>query len=135
MRAYLSSRLVQVGLAMFLLGSGPLLSIIAAASLGLWPDPNPNPIGPGILAAFTFWPSVICIAVGVVRVRMRRPRGAASNKRVKLPGALVLMEAIGSCPGGHRTFVHYPCAGVGVARSLRAIRSMRAIREGRALRR
>ena len=77
MREYLRSRLVQVGLAMLILGSGPLLFIIAAAGLGLWPDPNPNPIGPGILAFFTFWPSVTCIVVGLVRVRLRRNRGAA----------------------------------------------------------
>ena len=77
MREYLRSRLVQVGLAIFILGSGPLLFIIVAASLGPWPDPNPNPVGPGLLAAFTFWPSLICIVIGVVRVRMRRARGAA----------------------------------------------------------
>ncbi len=28
---------------------------------------------------------------------------ALPNKRLKLPGALVLKEAIGSCPGGHAT--------------------------------
>ncbi len=42
--------------------------------------------------------------------------------RLKLPGALVLKEAVGSCPGGHGTFVHYSCAGRRVARSLSAIR-------------
>ena len=36
-------------------GAGPLVFIIAAAALGLWPDPNPNPIGPGLLFFFTFW--------------------------------------------------------------------------------
>jgi hypothetical protein len=77
MREYLRSRLVQVGLTLLIVGSGPLLFIIAAAALGLWPDPNPNPIGPGLLAFFTFWPSVICIVVGVVRVRLRRGHGAA----------------------------------------------------------
>ena len=77
MHEYLRSRLVKLGLAMLILGSGPLLFIIAAAGVGLWPDPNPNPVGPGILAFFTFWPSVICIVVGVIRVRMHRDRGAA----------------------------------------------------------
>lgn len=71
MHKYLASRLVRVGLALFILGSGPLLFIIAAASIGLWPDPNPNPVGPGILAFFTFWPSIVCIVVGVLRVRLR----------------------------------------------------------------
>jgi len=44
------------------------------------------------------------------------------NKRLKLAGALVLREAVGSCPGGHGTFVHYSCAAAWVARSLSAIR-------------
>jgi hypothetical protein len=57
------------------LGTGPLVFIIAAAALGLWPDPNPNPIGPGLLAFLTFWPGVICLVVGIARVRGRK--GAA----------------------------------------------------------
>jgi hypothetical protein len=47
------------------------LFIIVAAALGLWPDPNPNPIGPGLLFFVTFWPAVVCIIIGVVRVRIR----------------------------------------------------------------
>jgi hypothetical protein len=35
-------------------------------------DPNPNPIGPGMLCGLTLWPALICIVVGVVRVRRRR---------------------------------------------------------------
>jgi hypothetical protein len=75
MRGYLQSRLVQVGLGLLILGTGPLLFIIVAAAVGLWPDPNPNPIGPGLLALLTFWPSVICLGIGIARVR--RGRGAA----------------------------------------------------------
>lgn len=77
MGQYLRSRLVWIGLGMLILGSGPLFLIIGAAAVGLWPDPNPNPIGPGILAFLTFWPSLLCIAVGVVRVRLRRNKGVA----------------------------------------------------------
>jgi hypothetical protein len=69
MREYLRSRLVQVGLALLILGTGPLLFIIVAAALGLWPDPDPNPIGPGFLAFLTFWPGVICLVTGISRVR------------------------------------------------------------------
>src|SRR2546430_7430588 len=39
--------------------------------------------------------------------RSRRP----PNKRLKLAGASVPQEAVGSCPGGHGTFVHRSCAG------------------------
>jgi len=69
MRAYLQSRLVKVGLGLLVVGTGPLVFIVAAAALGLWPDPNPNPIGPGLLAFVTFWPAIICIVIGVIRVR------------------------------------------------------------------
>ena len=69
--AYLQSRWVKVGLGLLVLGGFPLVFIIVAASVGLWPDPNPNPIGPGLLFFFTFWPAVICIVIGVVRVRLR----------------------------------------------------------------
>jgi len=71
MHAYLQSTMVRVGLGLLILGSAPLLFIIVAAAIGLWPDPNPNPVGPGLLFAFTFWPAIICIAVGVIRVRLR----------------------------------------------------------------
>jgi len=54
-------------LLIFLLGSGPLLTIIAASKLGLMDDPNPNPVGPGILAMFTFWPSIALMLVRLVR--------------------------------------------------------------------
>jgi hypothetical protein len=68
MRAYFQSRWVKIGVALLVLGSAPLLFIIVAAAVGLWPDPNPNPIGPGLLFFFTFWPAVICILIGIVRV-------------------------------------------------------------------
>lgn len=74
MRDYLGSRLVKVGLGLLIFGTGPLVFIIAAAALGLWPDPNPNPIGPGLLSFLTFWPAVICIVIGVTRVRSRNAR-------------------------------------------------------------
>ena len=44
------------------------------------------------------------------------------NMRLKLAGALVLKEAVGSYPGGHETFVHYSCADGRVARCLSAVR-------------
>ena len=72
MAEYLRSRLVRVGLAWLIVGSAPLLLIILAAAVGWWPDPNPNPIGPGLLFFVTFWPGVICVAIGVARVRSGR---------------------------------------------------------------
>lgn len=70
---YLASGWVKVGLAILLIGTGPLLFIVIAAALGLWPDPHPNPIGPGLLFFVTFWPAIICIVIGVIRVRREVP--------------------------------------------------------------
>ena len=69
MKTYFQNRLFKVGFWLLIVGSAPLVAIILLAAVGLWPDPNPNPIGPGLLAAFTFWPAVICMALGVVQVR------------------------------------------------------------------
>lgn len=60
------------GLILFIVGSGPLLAVIFASGLGLLDDPNPNPIGFGILAGLTFWPAIIMMLIGFVRaVRSR----------------------------------------------------------------
>ena len=69
--------LVWVGVATAALGSAPLLSVIAAAKIGVLDDPNPNPVGLGILAACTFWPGIVLAAVGVVLsvLDFRRPGG------------------------------------------------------------
>ena len=69
MSRYLANRLFKIGFWLFVVGCGPLLAIIVLAAVGLWPDPNPNPIGPGLLMFFTFWPAVICMAIGAAQVR------------------------------------------------------------------
>jgi len=69
---YLRNKWVKVGLALVVFGWGPLCAIILLAAFGLWPDPNPNPIGPGLLFFFTSWPAIICLVLGVVQVRSRR---------------------------------------------------------------
>jgi len=69
---YRDSKLIRVGAAILVLGSGPLLAIIVAAKLGLTRDPNPNPVGFGILAGLTFWPGIILLLVGVLAVWQRK---------------------------------------------------------------
>ncbi len=68
------TRMFWFGIGLLVLGTGPLLAIILAASLGLLSDPDPNPIGPGLLAFFTFWPAVILTVWGLVAsiTRFRR---------------------------------------------------------------
>jgi hypothetical protein len=68
LQRYFRSSLIRFGLGLLIIGTGPLVGIILAAQVGLWPDPNPNPIGPGLLAFLTFWPAVICLLVGFVKV-------------------------------------------------------------------
>jgi hypothetical protein len=68
-RRALSDRMFQVGLAVFVFGSGPLLAIIAASKVGLTSDPNPNPVAFGILAMVTFWPSLLMMAVALRRAK------------------------------------------------------------------
>jgi len=72
MRPFWRSRYFVVGAVLLLVGTGPLVSVIVLASLGLTKDPNPNPIGFGILAFLTFWPSVVLMLLGVVTSRRRR---------------------------------------------------------------
>src|SRR4030095_295536 len=47
-RDYFQSNGVRAEISI-VVSAAPLLLIIAAAWLGLWPDPNPNPVGPGLL--------------------------------------------------------------------------------------
>ena len=73
MNRLFANRLFKIGFWLFVIGSGPLLAIIVLAGIGLWPDPSPNPIGLGLLAFFTFWPSIICMIIGAVQA-MKTPQ-------------------------------------------------------------
>ena len=53
------TKMFRFGLALLIAGSAPLLAVIALSR-----DPNPNPIGWGLLAFVNFWPSVVLIVVG-----------------------------------------------------------------------
>ena len=61
------------GTLILVVGSGPLLTIILLAKLGITKDPNPNPVGCGMLAMFTFWPGLILMLVGLAKSTGRRP--------------------------------------------------------------
>ena len=72
MSSLLRSRYFLVGALLLVFGTGPLLVVILLASLGMTRDPNPNPIGFGILAFLTFWPGVILMVLGFLTSRRRR---------------------------------------------------------------
>ena len=60
------ARLFLSGLIMLLVGSGPLVAVGVAASLGFTVDPNPNPVLFGILAFATFTPAVLLVLGGAI---------------------------------------------------------------------
>ena len=70
--------LFWTGLVIFAVGSGPLLVTILLAALGVTKDPNPNPIGFGIMAMFTFYPSLGLIVGGLMAAFFRH---RAAKKR------------------------------------------------------
>jgi hypothetical protein len=71
------SRMFWIGSILFILGTGPLLTVILLAWMGMTKDPNPNPVGPGLLAFLTFWPSVVLIIIGVVQSYSRYKSGVS----------------------------------------------------------
>ena len=72
MKTFFANRWSRIGLALAILGWSPLLLIVALAALGLWPDPDPNPVGPGILFFLSFWPAIICLGIGAFQT-WRKP--------------------------------------------------------------
>ncbi len=72
MKDYLENRWIRTGAGLVVIGWLPLWAIVFLAAVGLWPDPNPNPVGPGLLFFLTSWPAIICLGIGIVQVRRRR---------------------------------------------------------------
>jgi hypothetical protein len=84
MRTLFGSPVLWIGGALLVIGSGPLLTaVLYEWSRG---DTSANPVGWGILAFLTFWPSLILIVVGL-GLGVARLRGWLSPS---LFGALAL---------------------------------------------
>ena len=82
--------LAWVGLGVLVLGTGPLVVTLLAARSGLLADPNPNPVGFGMLAFLSFWPGVLLFVIGLAqsfaaRAKSRRDH-ANRGVGVTLPG-------------------------------------------------
>ena len=60
------NKLTKIGIIIFIIGSGPLLSTMLFSNIGILDDPNPNPIIFGLMAMITFWPSIILILIGII---------------------------------------------------------------------
>lgn len=63
----LRNRTIQIGLALLIFGTAPLDIIILLSKLRIG-DPNPNPIGPGLLAGLSFPAGILCVIAGLVQV-------------------------------------------------------------------
>ena len=76
-----------LGLAGLLLGTGPLVAVMVMARAGLTSDPNPNPVGFGILMFLTFWPSLTLFLIGAALsvARYARARKVWSGRGVATP--------------------------------------------------
>jgi len=64
---YFHSPWVRAGGAIFLAGAIPLFGVIVAAFIGLWPDPNPNPVGLGFLFLAAGVLGCLLALIGVIR--------------------------------------------------------------------
>jgi len=84
---YLKNIWVKIGLVLVVFGWGLSGPSCWLATIGLWPDPNPNPIGPGLLFFFTFWPAVICFGVGLFQGKIIKGSfyGLGNIQNVLLP--------------------------------------------------
>lgn len=71
-RVYLASGWVRWGFGIFIGAALPLFTIGIAAALGLTSDPNPNPIGLGLLFVAGAFIGMILVAIGIAVVASRR---------------------------------------------------------------
>ena len=66
------SPLLWWGVGVLAAGVGPLVLFILSDAVGI--TKNSNPIGPGLLAFFTFWPGVGLTVAGALLTARRRSR-------------------------------------------------------------
>jgi len=69
--------LARIGPGLVVRGWGLPFAIIVPAAIGLWPDPDPNPIGPGLLFFSTCWPAIVLLAIGIHQIRRAQPSACA----------------------------------------------------------
>jgi hypothetical protein len=61
---------LKIGILILVIGISPILLIMLGDTLGLFVAGNA--VGPGILAAVTFWPAIILIAIGTIISLVKR---------------------------------------------------------------
>jgi hypothetical protein len=64
--------LLRWGLWVLALGCGPLLLFMVANAIGLVSDPDPNPVGLGLLFFVSIWPGAALVVAGFMLAVLRR---------------------------------------------------------------
>lgn len=68
--SYLRSGWVRTGGLLVSVGALPLIAILVAAQVGLWPDPRPNPVGLGLFFVAAGAAGCLLALVGVLRIAL-----------------------------------------------------------------
>ncbi len=68
---YFRSAWIRTGAVTFAVGTLPLLTVIILAKIGLWPDPNPNPVGLGLLFVAAAVLGSLLTLIGILRLSSR----------------------------------------------------------------
>ena len=72
-KEFLMGRLIMyIGVAILVFGCGPVLIIGLLSEIGIG-DPNPNPVGPGMLAAISLLPGSFITCLGAMLQRWCEP--------------------------------------------------------------
>ncbi|MDE3199688.1 MAG: hypothetical protein KGN79_02110 [Acidobacteriota bacterium] len=74
MKTYLADWVFTTGVALLVLGTGPLLITLLLNQLGIWPEASPTTFGPGLLSFITLWPGIALTALGSRRAHSRLSR-------------------------------------------------------------
>ena len=61
-----ASRTLYFGIALLIFGAGPVLAIVVLSKFGVLSNPNPNPVGLGLLAVVSFYPSLALILAAIL---------------------------------------------------------------------
>jgi hypothetical protein len=63
---------LRLGIGLLVVGTGPLLVFVLLDDLGMISDPNPNPVGLGLLSFVTIPLAVILSVFGLLRLAVSR---------------------------------------------------------------
>jgi hypothetical protein len=77
---YWRSGWIRAGLFLIIGTALPLLAVVVATAMGLTSDPNPNPIGLGLLFFFGGIVGMVLIIIGIIVTARQESRAAERNE-------------------------------------------------------